>query len=129
SGPIRQQISTGNLLPASAYITALRAWALWRRAFLTMFEDVDVFLHPEDAVAGLKSDGPTATSNGSSGNKRSPWSLAGAPSIALPTGLSERERMPLSMLVNAAPGQDGVALRVAHAFQCATSHHRARPTL
>ena len=33
------------------------------------------------------------------------------------------------MLVNAAPGDDEVALLVVHAFQQATAHHRLRPAL
>jgi Asp-tRNA(Asn)/Glu-tRNA(Gln) amidotransferase A subunit family amidase len=37
--------------------------------------------------------------------------------------------MPLGMMVNAAPGDDELALRVVHAFQGATSHHRLRPPL
>lgn len=124
-----RQVNTGNLLHASAYVDAQRARTLWNERFLAMFEAIDVFIHPEDDVAGL-TDGPApARPRRSSGSKRSPWSLTGSPSIALPTGLSGAEGMPLSMLCNAAPGDDELALLVAHAFQTATDHHRRRPPL
>ena len=128
--PYRKQVNAGNLLPANAYVDAQRARALWMQGFLAMFDDVDVFMHPGDEIATLK---PPATDpprpRPSSGNKFSAWSLTGSPSIAVPTGLSGAERMPLHMLVNAAPGDDELALRVAHAFQGATSHHKLRPPL
>jgi aspartyl-tRNA(Asn)/glutamyl-tRNA(Gln) amidotransferase subunit A len=128
--PYRRQVNTGNLLPANAYVDAQRARALWMQGFLAMFDDVDVFIHPGDDIATLK---PPATDptrpRPSSGNKFSAWSLTGSPSISVPTGLSGAERMPLFMLVNAAPGDDELALRVAHAFQGATTHHKLRPPL
>lgn len=128
--PYRRQVNNGNLLPANAYVQAQQARALWNERFLKMFDDVDVFMHANDAIAPLKPPGVNpATPRPSSGSKTSPWSLTGSPSIAVPTGLSPKERMPLSMLVNAAPGDDEVALLVAHAFQQATSHHRLRPAL
>lgn len=125
-----RQVNNGNLLPANAYVDAQRARALWNEQFLRMFDEVDVFIHPEDEIATLK---PPAQNpqrpRPSSGSKRSPWSLTGSPSIALPTGLSGAEGMPLSMLCNAAPGDDVPALMVAHAFQSATGFHKARPPL
>jgi aspartyl-tRNA(Asn)/glutamyl-tRNA(Gln) amidotransferase subunit A len=128
--PLRQQISTGNLLEASAYVDAQRARALWMEGFLEMFEEVDVFAHPVDNIAPPKPPGQDPPRpRPSSGSKTSPWSLTGSPSIAVPTGLSGVEKMPLSMLVNAAPGDDEVALQVIHAFQSATTHHKRRPSL
>ena len=125
-----RQVTTGNLLPAAAYVDAQRARALWNEGFLAMFEGIDVFIHPEDDVAELKPPGAAPSRpRRSSGSKRSPWSLTGSPSIALPTELSGAERMPLSMLCNAAPGDDELALLVAHAFQSVTDHHRLRPPL
>ncbi|MGD9694122.1 MAG: amidase [Thermoleophilia bacterium] len=127
----RRQVNNGNLLPANAYVDAQRARALWNEQFLAMFETIDVFAHPNDDIAGLKT--PTTPSppqpRPSSGSKSSPWSLTGSPSISIPTGLSGAEGMPLSMLVNAAPGDDDLALLVCHAFQSATDFHLQRPPL
>jgi aspartyl-tRNA(Asn)/glutamyl-tRNA(Gln) amidotransferase subunit A len=128
--PYRRQVNNGNLLPANSYVQAQMARALWNERFLAMFGKVDVFLHANDDIAPPKPPGINpARPRPSSGSKTSPWSLSGSPSISVPTGLSTKEKMPLSMLVNAAPGDDEVALLVAHAFQQATTHHRLRPTL
>jgi aspartyl-tRNA(Asn)/glutamyl-tRNA(Gln) amidotransferase subunit A len=128
--PYRRQVNNGNLLPANSFVQAQMARALWNERFLAMFDRIDVFLHANDNIAPFKPprvDPPSPRP--SSGSKTSPWSLTGSPSIAVPTGLSTKEKMPLSMLVNAAPGDDEVALLVAHAFQQATAFHRLRPTL
>jgi len=128
--PYRRQVNNGNLLPANSYVQAQMARAMWNEQFLAMFEDVDVFMHANDNIAPFKPGTPNPPSpRPSSGSKTSPWSLTGSPSIAVPTGLSPEERMPLSMLVNAAPGDDEVALLVVHAFQLATDHHKLRPEL
>jgi len=49
--------------------------------------------------------------------------------VAIPTGFSRAERMPLSMQVVGSPGEDAAVLKVAAAFQTATEHHKARPPL
>ena len=128
--PYRRQVNNGNLLPANAYVQAQQARAMWNEQFLAMFDEVDVFMHAVDNIAGLKPPGTNPPlPRSSSGSKSSPWSLTGSPSIAAPTGHSPTEKMPLSMLVNAAPGDDEIALRVVHAFQQVTTHHRLRPEL
>jgi aspartyl-tRNA(Asn)/glutamyl-tRNA(Gln) amidotransferase subunit A len=128
--PFRRQVNNGNLLPANSFVQAQMARALWKERFLAMFDHVDVFLHANDNIAPLKPPGvDPATPRPSSGSKNSPWSLSGSPSISVPTGLSAKEQMPLGMQVNAAPGDDQVALLVAHAFQQVTAHHRLRPAL
>jgi aspartyl-tRNA(Asn)/glutamyl-tRNA(Gln) amidotransferase subunit A len=57
------------------------------------------------------------------------WNLSGAPAVAIPTGFSRAERMPLSMQVVAAPARDDLVLVVADQFQRMTTHHKARPNL
>lgn len=96
---------------------------------LAVCDEVDVLIHPADNVAGLKAGGGTPSSRPSSGSKTNVWNLTGAPAIAIPTGISSAEKMPLSMRSAAAPGNDAEALLVAHAFQLATDFHKARPPL
>lgn len=123
------KVVAGVLVPGHAYVQAQRVRRLWRDAFLSMFDDIDVVIHPADNIAGLKTGGGTPSSRPSSGSKTNIWNLSGAPAVAIPTGLSGAERMPLSMQSAAAPGNDGLALKVADAFQQATSFHRSRPKL
>ena len=152
------RVSTGVLMPGHAYMQAQRVRRLWKGQLHSVFDEVQVLIHPADEIAGLSGGGgrgggagggrggaaagaggaagrgANAAANAparrpSSGSKTNLWNLSGAPAVAIPTGLSSAEDMPLSMQVVAAPGNDGIALAVADAFQQATNHHKARPQL
>jgi aspartyl-tRNA(Asn)/glutamyl-tRNA(Gln) amidotransferase subunit A len=148
------RVSSGVLMPGHAYMQAQRVRRMWKDQLHSVFDDVQVLIHPADDIAGLNGGGGRGAGGGggggggrgagaggagaaanaparrpSSGSKTNLWNLSGAPAVAIPTGLSSAEEMPLSMQVVAAPGNDGIALAVADAFQQATSHHKARPTL
>jgi Asp-tRNA(Asn)/Glu-tRNA(Gln) amidotransferase A subunit family amidase len=58
-----------------------------------------------------------------------PFSVSGVPAMAIPCGFSTAERMPLSLQIAAAPFQETMVLRVAHAYQQATDWHRRHPQL
>jgi aspartyl-tRNA(Asn)/glutamyl-tRNA(Gln) amidotransferase subunit A len=129
SAAYRSRVSAGVLMPGHAYGQAQRIRRLWRDKLLGVFDTVDVLVHPADNIAGLQ-DGPNPPPpRPSSGSKTNPWNLTGAPAVAIPTGFSSVEHMPLSLQSVAAPGNDGKALLVADAFQQATDFHRARPAL
>lgn len=124
------RVSSGILAPGHAYAQAQRVRRVWREQFLAVFDEVDVFIHPADDIAGFKPPKPNpARPRPSSGSKTNIWNISGAPAIAIPTGLSEAEKMPLSMQVVAMTGNDSSALFVAHAFQTATRFHKLRPSL
>lgn len=125
----RNKVSAGVLVPGHAYIQAQRVRRLWRDEFLSMFDTIDVIIHPNDNIAGLIAGGGVPSSRPSTGSKTNIWNLSGAPAVAIPTGLSSKERMPLSMQCAAKPGDDALALKVADAFQSVTTFHQARPTL
>lgn len=129
SDAYRDRVVSGVLMPGHAYMQAQRVRRLWRDQLLTVFDEVDVLVHPADNIAGLKAGGGTPSSRPSSGSKTNIWNLSGAPAVAIPTGFSARERMPLSLQCVAAPGDDGLALKVADAYQGVTDHHTARPPL
>jgi aspartyl-tRNA(Asn)/glutamyl-tRNA(Gln) amidotransferase subunit A len=123
------RVATGVIMPGHAYMQAQRVRRLWCERILATFDAVDVLIHPADNIAALKAGGGTTSSRPSTGSKTNPWNLTGAPAIAIPTGFSAAEGMPLSMQCAAAPGNDAEALLVAHAFQLATDFHRRRPPL
>ncbi len=141
SGPYLSRVSSGVLMPGHAYTQAQRVRRLWRDQLLTVFDEVDVLVHPADNIAGIRVDeledlrdeedpqGDPQEARSSSGSKTNIWNLSGAPAVAIPTGFSSEEKMPLSMQVAAYPGRDDVVLRVADAFQQVTEHHKARPPL
>ena len=57
-----------------------------------------------------------------------PANLASVPGISFPSGFT-REKLPVGAQTLARPFEDAVALRFAHAFQEATTHHRAEPVV
>jgi aspartyl-tRNA(Asn)/glutamyl-tRNA(Gln) amidotransferase subunit A len=145
------RVSSGVLMPGHAYLQAQRVRRMWRDQLHGVFADVQALIHPADDIAGLRGGGGRGGAAGragaapaagaraggaaaparrsSSGSKTNIWNLSGAPAVAIPTGFSSDERMPLSLQVVAAPGNDEMVLRVADAFQQATAHHKARPRL
>lgn len=143
SGPYLSRVSAGVLMPGHAYMQAQRVRRLWRDQLLTVFDEVDVLIHPAGDIAGIRQDDDLPVSRAEqedsqdstqgtrtpSGSKTNIWNLSGAPSVAIPTGFSTAENMPLSMQVAGYPGRDDVVLRVADAFQQVTDHHKARPPL
>jgi len=58
-----------------------------------------------------------------------PFSIGGLPAIAIPCGFSKAEGLPLSLQIAAAPFQEAVVLRIAHAYQQATNWHKKHPQL
>jgi aspartyl-tRNA(Asn)/glutamyl-tRNA(Gln) amidotransferase subunit A len=125
----RNKVVAGVLVPGHAYVQAQRVRRLWRDELLSMFDEIDVLIHPADNIAGLKTGGGVPSARRSSGSKTNIWNLSGAPAVAIPTGLSRAERMPLSMQSVAKPGNDALALKVADAFQQVTNFHQVRPAL
>jgi len=131
SDAYRGRVSSGALMPGHAYNQAQRVRRMWRDALLATFQEVDAFIHPADDIAGfLRGQGTDVPRpRRSSGSKTNIWNVSGAPAIAIPTGFSQAEGMPLSMQSVAEPGNDATALAVAHAFQTVTRHHKARPVI
>jgi len=111
------------------YVQAQRVRQAWVENMLTLWDEIDVLIHPADNIAALREGGGVPSVRTSSGSKSNVWNLTGSPAVAIPTGLSAAERMPLSMQCVALPGNDEEALLVAHAFQLATDFHTAVPPL
>ena len=122
------RVSSGVLMPGHAYMQAQRVRRMWRDQLLSVFGEVDVMIHPADDIAGKQGE-ERPRARESSGGKTNMWNLSGAPAVAIPTGFSRAERMPLSMQVVSRPGGDERVLMVADAFQQVTEHHKARPPL
>jgi aspartyl-tRNA(Asn)/glutamyl-tRNA(Gln) amidotransferase subunit A len=124
----RSRVSAGVLMPGNAYMQAQRVRRMWRDQLLAVFNEVDVMIHPADDIAGKQGEDRPWTRR-SSGGKTNMWNLTGAPAVALPTGFSRAEKMPLSMQVVSRPGRDETVLMVADAYQQVTDHHKKRPPL
>jgi aspartyl-tRNA(Asn)/glutamyl-tRNA(Gln) amidotransferase subunit A len=56
------------------------------------------------------------------------FNVTGIPALALPIGLGS-DGLPMGMQIAARPFEEGMCLRVGHAFQGMTDHHLAWPPL
>lgn len=107
-GPkIRQLVELGLTTPAVSYLQAQRFRRHFGRKVGGVLEQVDALIVPsipEPAPQGL----------GNTGDRRFqiPWTLAGLPVVALPTGLSQ-EGLPLGIQLVGSPFEDGRLLAAA----------------
>ena len=104
---IRGFISSGLLVPATAYLRAQRIRAVIIRDIHALMMDYDCLVCPstvDTAPRGLEWTGSPAFN--------APWSLTGLPSVTVPSGLSEDE-MPLGLQLIGKPYRELDLLQVA----------------
>jgi len=104
---IRGFISSGLLVPATAYLRAQRIRGVILRDVLALMIDYDCLVCPstvDTAPRGLEWTGSPAFN--------APWSLTGLPSVTVPSGLSEDE-MPLGLQLIGRPHGELDLLEVA----------------
>jgi aspartyl-tRNA(Asn)/glutamyl-tRNA(Gln) amidotransferase subunit A len=132
---VKRRILLGTFVLSAGYYDAYyekaqKVRSLIARDFARAFEKVDAVLlptSPEPAFPiGSKSEDPlsmyladvfTATAN-----------LAGLPAVSFPAGF-DPEGLPIGMQLVGRHFEEGTILRLVHAFQQATDHHRKRPEL
>lgn len=114
-------INKGRALSATAYLEAQRTRALYRRKFLSCFEDVDLLVTPTSpttAPAGLDFIGSPVFNL--------PFSSLGVPTLALPVGFDEAG-LPCSMQLVAPLHEEQRLVDVGMAYQRETDWHRREP--
>jgi aspartyl-tRNA(Asn)/glutamyl-tRNA(Gln) amidotransferase subunit A len=107
-GPkLRESIESGYVIPGVEYLRAQRLRRLFQEEVERMFRDVDVLLTPATPAAAPRDLNTT-------GDPRfqSPWTYAGVPTIALPSGLSQHG-LPLGVQLIAPARQEEGLLRTA----------------
>jgi aspartyl-tRNA(Asn)/glutamyl-tRNA(Gln) amidotransferase subunit A len=103
-GPrLRESIETGLAIPGVAYVRAQRLRRLFQEELPQMFAQVDVLLTPATPAPAPRDLGTTGDAK-----FQSPWTHAGVPTIALPSGLSQGG-LPLGVQL-VAPAQQEVGL-------------------
>ncbi len=104
---IRGLVSSGLLVPAHAYVNALRIRGMFIQEARAMLKGVDSLLTPSAPTAaplGLESTGDPSFN--------APWSLCGFPVITVPSGLN-RDGLPLGVQLTGLPFQETRLLGVA----------------
>jgi aspartyl-tRNA(Asn)/glutamyl-tRNA(Gln) amidotransferase subunit A len=123
---LRERILTGALVTASEYMQAQRIRAEICRETAEVMNSVDVLATP----TAVKPATPFAQAqNPDFGFPRSnmpPFNLTGLPTLALPCGFSS-SGLPLSLQLSGRAFEEGMVLRVGHAYEQATAWHTRRP--
>jgi aspartyl-tRNA(Asn)/glutamyl-tRNA(Gln) amidotransferase subunit A len=129
---VRARLLAGLLLPATAYVTGLRARRWYLNELRPVFERFDLLVHPAMPVIPPRIGEETVSLQGEEIPYRlslipfnSPWSLAGAPVASVPCGFVEG--MPAGLALVGRPSGEATTLRAAATFQRVTDWHRRRP--
>jgi len=126
---VRRRLESGRAISGVELAETLRRMRHWRAQLLVTFDDVDVILTPAIPVAPPLIEGAETIATSAEVTRLCyPWSLAGMPAVACPSGL-DGDGLPTGLQLAAAPWRDGLALRAGIAYQSATGFHRDRPPL
>ncbi|MFY4776965.1 Asp-tRNA(Asn)/Glu-tRNA(Gln) amidotransferase subunit GatA [Metabacillus sp. RGM 3146] len=131
---VKRRIMLGTFSLSSGYYDAYykkaqKVRTLIKKDFEDVFEKYDVIIGPTTPTPafkiGEKIDDPlTMYANDI---LTIPVNLAGVPGISVPCGLSNE--LPLGLQIIGKHFDEGTVYRVAHAFEQATEHHKAKPEL
>lgn len=125
--PTRMAAAFAAMSSAADYIQAQRVRRVGVEQASRLFEDVDVVLTATCLTDAPLVDGLTFDSIVSAINTRY-WNALGFPAISIPMGMTTRG-LPAGLHIGGRPFDDAVVLRVADAFQHATTHHLLEPPL
>ena len=115
-----------------AYIEGRRDVDFARRTAARVFEKVDVIVTPTTATPpALLTDVAKDVTTSMAISLRtirntSPFNLYGRPTISVPCGFT-RSGLPIGLQISGAPADEGVVLRIAHAYEQITDWHTRRP--
>ena len=133
---IRQQV--GSILPGQAYYKAQKLRSLFRQQLLEALKKVDVLVLPTSSIPAPKiptSAGVNSKEEVKAGfyGRRSftgPANLAGVPAISLPCGFTGSEpKLPIGLQIMGRPFEEGMVMKVAHAYEQNSSWHTMKPPI
>lgn len=129
---VRARLLAGLFLPATAYVTGLRARHAYRAGIDRLFERFDMLAAPSMPVVAPLIGENDVELHGERLPYRlalmpynSPWSLAGLPVLSVPCGFVDG--LPVGLALVGARCADETVLRAGRAFQGATDWHDRRP--
>ena len=133
---VRARLELGMGIPAYDYLQALRLRAKLTRAFIRdVFEEVDVLLTPvipEPAPAWASLKGATVDEFNARSARFSrltrPFNGYGIPALSVPCGFTATG-LPLAFQAVGRPFDEGLLLKLGHAYQEAAGWHLRRPRL
>ena len=130
---------TGAIIPAQLYYKAQKIRALIRQQVFDALQRVDVLASPSSSEpapllpqgAGLKSKDEARQRMSGRRSLTGVFNLANVPALSVPCGFAsvEGKALPVGLQLAGRPFDDGLLLRVAHAYEQATPWHTRRPPI
>ena len=122
---------TGNIMPAQAYYKVQKLSSLLRQQVLEALAKYDVLVTPTAGRGAAEIvDDPVITSKESASRLSytlaPTFNLASAPAVSVPCGFDPRG-LPIGLQIGGRPGGEETVLKVAHAYEQATTWHTMRP--
>ena len=129
---VRARLLAGLFLPATAYVTGLRARRVYCDGVNRLFERFDVLAAPAMPIVAPRIGENEVELHGERTPFRlavipfnSPWSLAGLPVLSVPCGFVDG--LPVGLALVGRRRAEETVLRAGHAFQRATDWHDRSP--
>ena len=134
---VRIDFLTGSVIPAQLYYKAQRLRELIREQVLEALKRVDVLALPSSSEPappipkepGLKSKEEARQRMYGRRSLTGVFNLASVPALSIPCGFAEvgDKELPVGLQLAGRPFEDGLLLRVAHAYEGSTDWHKRRP--
>ncbi|MGH8056407.1 MAG: amidase family protein, partial [Candidatus Entotheonellia bacterium] len=128
---------TGSVMPAQLYYKAQQLRTLMRTQVLAALQRADVLALPSSSepaallpkAPGLKSKEEARARMAGRRSLTGVFNLANVPALSVPCGFAsvEGKDLPIGLQLAGRPFEDGLLLRVAHAYEQSTSWHTRRP--
>ena len=123
---LRERILAGALVSAGEYVQAQRLRSQICDDTTAVLGDVDVLATPTTPKPATPFALAQDPEFGFPRSNMPPFNITGQPTLALPCGFSS-SGLPLSLQLAGRPFEEGLVLRVGHAYEQATSWHTRRP--
>lgn len=130
--PTRTRLLEGQEIKAVEYLRAQNQRRLFSSSLRAAMQSIDALALPAQPLPAIPSahvgqeisiDGTRENTSEAMLRLTMPFNLAGLPAITFPCGFA-RNGLPLSLQVAGKPFEEGMVLRIAHAYQHMTDWHR-----
>ncbi|HEY0258434.1 MAG TPA: amidase [Lacisediminihabitans sp.] len=130
---VRTHLEIGLRYTGVEYVQAQRFRAWFRDGLLAAMRHLDVLVTPTlpftalpHGAESVELDGRSTSLTAANMRYTAIGSMAGFPGLSVPVGL-DRDGLPVGMLITGRAFDETTVLRVGHAYQAVTEHHRLLP--
>jgi aspartyl-tRNA(Asn)/glutamyl-tRNA(Gln) amidotransferase subunit A len=121
------RLRTGQTFTGMDYAQARRDRDELRREWLAVLREHDIILSPTTQIPAPPRDGQDAVAAAQRLTANTaPFNLTGLPAISIPCGFTQ-SGLPIGLQLAAGPWREGLLLRVARAYERATTWHERVP--